>query len=66
MSADVKRWAGHIGWPVMGLLLAVGLWALGARQLSDVDAIRDAFAPRAGFAALWRLLVGGELWLHCR
>lgn len=64
MNADVKRWAGRIGWPVMGLLLAVGLWALGARQLSDVDSIRDAFAPRAGFAALWRLLVGGELWLH--
>jgi len=64
MNASLMRWAARLGWPVLGLLLAVGLWALGARQLSEVEAIRDAFAPSAGFAALWRLLVGGELWLH--
>lgn len=57
-------WAERLGWPAVGLLLAVGLWALGAQQLSDVDSIRDAFGPQAGFAALQRLLLGGELWLH--
>lgn len=55
---------GRIGWPVLGLLLAVVLWALGAQQLSDVDSIREAFGPQAGFAALARLLAGGELWPH--
>lgn len=37
---------------------------LGARYLSDVDAIREAFGPAAGFSALWRLLATGELWTH--
>ena len=64
MSARLASWAGRIGWPMLGLLVAVGLWALGARQLSDVESIRAAFSPAAGFVALWRLLVDGELWVH--
>jgi len=64
MSAGLKVWPGRLLWPVIGLALAVLLWAWGARYLSDVDAIRDAFGPAAGFAALWRLLETGELWTH--
>ena len=64
MSAGVKVWAERLLWPLVGLALAVLLWAWGARQLSDVDAIRGAFGPAAGFAALWRLLETGELWTH--
>lgn len=64
MSVRAKVWAELLLWPIVGLALAVLLWAWGARQLSDVDAIRDAFGPAAGFAALWRLLESGELWMH--
>ncbi|WP_159913667.1 ABC transporter permease [Pantoea sp. 18069] len=64
MSKGIKRAADRLVWPIVGLLLAVGLWSLGARQLSDVDAIRNAFAPTAGFAALGRLLAAGDLWEH--
>jgi NitT/TauT family transport system permease protein len=64
MTLGVKAWAGRLLWPMVGLALAVVLWAWGAQQLSDVQAIRDAFGPAAGFAALWRLLEGGELWTH--
>lgn len=64
MTALRTAWLGRLGWPALGLLLAVALWALGARQLSDVEAIQEAFAPQAGFAALWRLLQDGLIWLH--
>lgn len=64
MSKGIKRAVERLVWPVVGLALAVGLWSLGARQLSDVDAIRNAFAPTAGFAALGRLLAAGDLWEH--
>lgn len=64
MTALRTAWLGRLGWPALGLLLAVALWALGARQLSDVGAIQEAFAPQAGFAALWRLLQDGLIWLH--
>jgi len=64
MSKGIKRAVDRVVWPIVGLALAVGLWSLGARQLSDVDAIRNAFAPTAGFAALGRLLAAGDLWEH--
>ncbi|MDR3003427.1 MAG: ABC transporter permease [Acidovorax sp.] len=64
MTALRTAWLSRLGWPALGLLLAVALWALGARQLSDVEAIQEAFAPQAGFAALWRLLQDGLIWLH--
>lgn len=64
MNAAVKVWAERLLWPLVGLALAVLLWAWGARQLSDVEVIRDAFGPAAGFAALWRLLESGALWPH--
>lgn len=64
MSKGIKGTLERLVWPVVGLALAVGLWSLGARQLSDVDAIRNAFAPTAGFAALGRLLAAGDLWEH--
>lgn len=64
MSLSLKVWAERLLWPVIGLGLAVLLWAWGARYLSDVDAIREAFGPAAGFSALWRLLATGELWTH--
>ncbi|MDR2325564.1 MAG: ABC transporter permease [Acidovorax sp.] len=64
MTALRTAWLGRLGWPALGLLLAVTLWALGARQLSDVEAIQEAFTPQAGFAALWRLLQDGLIWLH--
>lgn len=64
MSVTAKVWAGRLLWPLVGLVLAVALWAAGARQLSDVDAIREAFGPSAGFAALGRLVASGELWPH--
>lgn len=64
MNARLRAWAGQAGWPALGLLIALGLWAVGARYLSEVDAIRAAFSPSAGFVALWRLLVSGELWIH--
>ena len=64
MSKGIKRAVERLVWPVVGLALAVGLWSLGARQLSDVEAIRNAFAPTAGFAALGRLLAAGDLWEH--
>ncbi len=64
MSKGIKRAVDHVVWPILGLALAVGLWSLGARQLSDVEAIRTAFAPTAGFAALGRLLAAGDLWEH--
>lgn len=64
MNATVKVWVERLLWPLVGLGLAVLLWAWGARQLSDVEAIRDAFGPAAGFSALWRLLETRELWPH--
>ena len=64
MSGALQRLGARLAWPAIGLLLAIGLWSLGARQLSDVEAIRAAFAPTAGFAALGRLLAAGELWEH--
>ncbi|MEG2631845.1 MAG: ABC transporter permease [Comamonas sp.] len=64
MSKGIKRAVDRVVWPIVGLALAVGLWSLGARQLSDVEAIRNAFAPTAGFAALGRLLAAGDLWEH--
>lgn len=64
MTQARTSWLSRLGWPVLGLLLAVALWALGARQLSDVEALRQAFGPQAGFAALWRLLQDGLIWLH--
>lgn len=64
MSKGLKRAVDRVVWPVVGLALAVALWSLGARQLSDVEAIRTAFAPTAGFAALGRLLAEGALWEH--
>lgn len=64
MSLSLKVWAERLLWPAIGLGLAVLLWAWGARYLSDVDAIREAFGPAAGFSALWRLLATGELWTH--
>ena len=64
MTVGMKVWAERVLWPLIGLALAVLLWGWGARYLSDVDAIRDAFGPAAGFAALWRLLGSGELWTH--
>lgn len=64
MRPVCTAWLSRLGWPALGLLLAVALWALGARQLSDVEAIQEAFAPQAGFAALWRLLQDGLIWLH--
>jgi len=64
MSRGIRRAVDRVVWPVVGLALAVALWSLGARQLSDVEAIRSAFAPTAGFAALGRLLAEGALWEH--
>lgn len=64
MSRGIRRAVDRVVWPVVGLALAVALWSLGARQLSDVEAIRSAFAPTAGFAALGRLLGEGALWEH--
>jgi len=64
MSRGIRRAVDRVVWPVVGLALAVALWSLGARQLSDVEAIRSAFAPTAGFAALGRLLADGALWEH--
>ncbi len=64
MSRGIRRAVDRVVWPVVGLALAVALWSLGARQLSDVEAIRTAFAPTAGFAALGRLLAEGALWEH--
>ena len=64
MTQAYRTWLERLGWPLLGLLLALALWAWGARQLSDVEAIQQAFAPQAGFAALWRLLQDGQLWLH--
>ena len=64
MSLSLKVWAERLLWPAIGLGLAVLLWAWGARYLSDVDAIREAYGPAAGFSALWRLLATGELWTH--
>lgn len=60
----MRRGLGRIGWPLLGFAIALLLWAVLARQLSDVQAINDAFAPQAGLAALRRLLVGGDLWPH--
>lgn len=64
MAGAAQRWAGRIGWPLLGFAVALALWAVGARQLSDVEAIRDAFSPQAGLAAWWRLLADGSLWHH--
>ena len=64
MTPSLKVWAERLLWPLVGLALAVLLWAWGARQLSDVGTISDAFGPAAGFSALWRLLESGELWTH--
>ncbi|WP_315128939.1 ABC transporter permease [Comamonas antarctica] len=64
MSRGIRRAVDRVVWPGVGLALAVALWSLGARQLSDVEAIRSAFAPTAGFAALGRLLAEGALWEH--
>lgn len=64
MNGIARFGADRLLWPMIGLGLAVLLWAWGARQLSDVESIRDAFGPAAGFTALWRLLQAGELWIH--
>lgn len=60
----VRAWGARLGWPLLGFAVALALWALGARQLSDVEAIRAAFSPQAGLAAWARLLHDGSLWPH--
>ena len=62
----MKALAGRVGWPVLGFAAALVLWALGARGVSDVDSIREAFSPDAGLRAFARLWAGGDLWPHAR
>ncbi|MCS4292033.1 NitT/TauT family transport system permease protein [Comamonas sp. BIGb0152] len=71
MMADAKpgagkgsAWVGRLAWPLLGMAITLGLWAVAARYISDVDVIRSAFAPQAGLKALLHLLGSGELWPH--
>lgn len=62
-----NAWVGmgaRLGWPLLGLALALGLWAWGAAYLSDVAAISAAFSPQAGLSALVDLLAAGDLTRH--
>lgn len=66
MMQGGQRWAARLAWPLLGMAITLALWALAARHISDVEAIRSAFAPQAGLKALVQLLGSGELWPHIR
>jgi NitT/TauT family transport system permease protein len=56
--------AARLAWPALGLGLALAAWWLGARALSDVAAVAEAFSPQAAARALGHLAGSGELWPH--
>ena len=59
----VGQVAGWIAAPVLGILVIVGLWALGGMALADSDSLFAfaGLAPAPAFAALGRMLESGEV-----
>ena len=63
-SASGPSTLARIGWPALGFGIALALWALAARHVSDVPAIAEAFSPQASLRALATMLLGGTLSPH--
>ena len=52
------------GWPVLGLLLTVGLWWLGVHVLGRDSLMAARFAPEQAWEAAVALARQGDIWLH--
>jgi NitT/TauT family transport system permease protein len=50
--------------PLIGLALAVAVWAVGAAALESSMPIAAAFAPERAAQALWDMFVAGDIWRH--
>jgi len=52
------------GWPVFGLLLALGLWWLGVHGVARQSLMAQRFSPESAWAAAQMLWQSGEIFLH--